>query len=89
MVRGSAQFLQSVNITVCVLYKSRQHDGEETAQQELFLVRDVDEACQVTSFMEAKANNTIQVTELDGAIVEQNGEVKIVTDRRNLHDQSE
>ena len=53
------------------------------------MVRDVDEACQVTSFMEAKANNTIQVTELDGAIVEQNGEVKIVTDRRNLHDQSE
>jgi len=53
------------------------------------LVRDVDEACQVTSFMEAEANNASQETELDGAIVEQNGELKIVTDRGNLHDQSE
>ena len=46
------------------------------------LVRDVDELCQETVFMEGEANNISQETELDGAIVELNGEVNSVTDRQ-------
>ena len=46
------------------------------------LVRGVDEPCQETVFMEGEANNASQETELDGAIVELNGEVNIVTDRQ-------
>ena len=46
------------------------------------LVRDVDEPCQETVFMEGEANNISQETELDGTIVELNGEVDSVTDRQ-------
>jgi len=45
------------------------------------LVRDV-ETCQETFFLEAKANNASQETEIDGAIVELNEEVNSVTDRQ-------
>jgi len=47
-----------------------------------YLVRDIDEACQETFFMEAEANNASHETELDGTIVELNEEVNNVTDRQ-------
>ena len=46
------------------------------------LVRDDDEACPETFFIEAEANNASQETELDGAIVELIAKVNSVTDRQ-------
>jgi transcriptional regulator of met regulon len=53
------------------------------------LVRDVDAAGLVTSFMRAEANNASQETELDRTIVELNEEVNSVNDRQvNSHSDS-
>jgi len=46
------------------------------------LVRDVDEACQETFPMEDEVNDASHETELDGATVELNEEVNIVTVRQ-------
>jgi hypothetical protein len=48
----------------------------------LSLVRDVDEAGQETSLIEAEAINASQETELDRTIVEVNEEINSITDRQ-------
>ena len=61
--------IQSAYYFSCLLSKIFHHGGEETAQNELFINKDVEESSAETCSTEAEANNASQETEVDRTIV--------------------